>query len=190
MGQKRRSAKMKMAWNQLQLKKLSAPAGCSLWPIWIPSGKCPMERDGPGTKVGIWEQFSRWRWRASLHKRKSQWDLKTLKLTRLGVEKAPVYLLSKCPGIQDHLSPSVLPLHLWRCKWKKDHICILGAGIFFDIFVLLLLANVQMTSLRFSYNPCMTVEPQVKTNYAIAALKLWVLNFSATVSYSMSLWWV
>lgn len=55
MRQKRRSVKMKMAWNQLQLKELSAPAGCSLWPIWIPSGKCPMERDGPGTE---WEYES------------------------------------------------------------------------------------------------------------------------------------
>lgn len=106
------------------------------------------------------------------------------------LRKAPVYLLNKCPGLQDHLSPSVLPLHLWRCKWKKDYICILGTDIFFDILVLLLLANVQMTLLRFSYNPCMNVESQVRTNYAIAALKLWVLNFSATVSYSMSLWWV
>lgn len=97
MRQTRRSIKRKITWNQLQLEELSSPAGCSLWPVWVPSGKCPMQRDGQGTEVRIWEQFSRWRWRASVHKGRSEWDLKTLKFTRLGVQKAPVYLFNKLP---------------------------------------------------------------------------------------------
>lgn len=57
-------------------------------------------------------------------------ELKTHKVTRAGVEKASVYLLNKQHGLRDHLLPSVLPLHLRGCEWKKESLFILGAGIF------------------------------------------------------------
>lgn len=132
MGQKRRSAKRKWLGISCSLRNchLQLAAAYGQYECHQASVQCKWMVKAQKEHMGaVFKTFTHG-WRASLHKGRSDWELKTLKLTRVGVEKALVYLSNKWPGLRDHLAPFVLPLHLWRCKWKKDYIFILGAGIF------------------------------------------------------------